>query len=105
MNIHVAQRKVSEFHEVKLPKGVDPRHQVVKLMEEVGELAAALLKNDQRGVADGLADSFYVLLGIANLTGVDLETAFIDVHHSNMTKLPSGGINPTKGAGFQEPKL
>lgn len=105
MHVHIAQEQVKQFHIAKLPPGVDPRHQGLKLVEEVGELAAALLKNDQRATADGLADAFYVLLGLANLTGVDLETAFEAVHRSNMTKLPSGGINPTKGVDFQEPKL
>lgn len=106
MQVHVAQYKVREFLSQKLPYA-ERRNQVLKLVEEVGELADAVLRDAKDPVADALGDCFYVLLGIANLSGVDLETVFEKIHESNMTKLAAGKgeANPTKGPSYQEPRL
>jgi len=45
-------------------------------IEEVGELAEALLNSDYKSMCDEIADVFAWLLSIANLIGVDLEEAF-----------------------------
>ena len=45
-------------------------------VEEVGELAEALIKMDMRALEEELADVFAWLLSIANLAGIDLEEAF-----------------------------
>ena len=45
-------------------------------VEEVGELAEALLKSDYKALNEELADVFAWLLSIANLVGVDLDDAF-----------------------------
>ncbi len=45
------------------------------LVEEVGELAEALLKGDRRAVEEELADVIAWTLSIANLVGVDVEEA------------------------------
>ena len=46
-------------------------------VEEVGELAEAVLKSDYRSLSEEIADVFAWLLSIANLLGVDLEESFI----------------------------
>ncbi|MFV0443742.1 MAG: MazG nucleotide pyrophosphohydrolase domain-containing protein [Planctomycetaceae bacterium] len=48
------------------------------LMEEVGELAAALRGNDQPALAAEFADVLAWLATIANVAGVDLEQAVRD---------------------------
>lgn len=45
-------------------------------IEEVGELADALIKMDKKAIEEEIADVFAWLLSIANLVEVDLETAF-----------------------------
>ncbi len=46
------------------------------LVEEIGEVADALLKSDRRALSEELADAFAWLLSVANLVGIDLEEAF-----------------------------
>ncbi len=46
-------------------------------IEEVGELAEALLgKRDKEGIEEEFADVFAWLLSLANLVGIDIESAF-----------------------------
>ena len=45
------------------------------LVEEVGELAEALLKNDRRLLEEEIADVVAWVLSIANMVGVDVEDA------------------------------
>ncbi len=45
------------------------------LVEEVGELAEALLKGDEKAVAEEIADVLAWTLSLANLVGVDAESA------------------------------
>jgi NTP pyrophosphatase (non-canonical NTP hydrolase) len=46
------------------------------LVEEIGELAEALLKGDKSSIEEELADVLAWTLSIANLVGVDAEEAF-----------------------------
>jgi len=43
----------------------DPDKQMIKLMEEAGELAGALLKSDQDKIIDGIGDCLVVLIILA----------------------------------------
>ena len=51
----------------------NPHTQYVKLQEEAGELAKALLKNDQPEIVDAIGDMVVVLTNLANLQGYDIE--------------------------------
>jgi NTP pyrophosphatase (non-canonical NTP hydrolase) len=44
------------------------------LVEEIGELAEAIRKNDLNSIGEEMADVFAWLVSLANLYGVDLET-------------------------------
>ena len=52
----------------------DPKTQLIKLYEESGELAQAILKNDQDGIIDAIGDSVVVLTNLAHLVNTDIET-------------------------------
>jgi NTP pyrophosphatase (non-canonical NTP hydrolase) len=52
----------------------DPKTQLIKLYEESGELAQAILKNDQAGIIDAIGDSVVVLTNLAYLVNTDIET-------------------------------
>ena len=50
------------------------------------ELIASMLKGDLIGVADGLADVLYVVIGTAVAYGIDIQEVFDEVHRSNLSK-------------------
>ena len=54
--------------------------QYVKLQEEAGELAKALLKNDQPEVIDAIGDMVVVLTNLAHLRGVHIETCIAEAY-------------------------
>ena len=51
----------------------DMKTQYVKLQEESGELAKALLTNDEPEIIDGIGDMVVVLTNLAHLFGTDIE--------------------------------
>jgi NTP pyrophosphatase (non-canonical NTP hydrolase) len=51
----------------------DPKTQALKLVEEVGEICRATLKEDHDEVIDGIGDSVVVLTNLAELHGVSIE--------------------------------
>ena len=51
----------------------NPTKQYVKLQEEAGELAKALLKDDQAEVIDAIGDMIVVLTNLAHIRGVKVE--------------------------------
>jgi len=54
-------------------KSGDAKTQFVKLMEEAGELAQAILKNDEPEVIDAIGDMVVVLTNLAKLRGHNIE--------------------------------
>ncbi len=54
-------------------KSGDARTQFVKLMEEAGELAQAILKNDEPEVIDAIGDMVVVLTNLAELRGYKIK--------------------------------
>ena len=58
----------------------DPITQYVKLQEEAGELAQALLKDDQPEVIDAIGDMVVVLTNLAHQRGVSIEQCINDAY-------------------------
>lgn len=104
VTVKQAQAQVKEFQVKILPPDLTFAQQFGKLLEEVAETYQAFTRHDQVEVVDGLGDAFYVLLGLANLYGVDLGRSFEEIHSSNMTKTRDGSLSP-KGEGFVRPDL
>ncbi len=59
----------------------NPHTQCVKLQEEAGELAKALLKDDQVEVVDAIGDMVVVLTNLAHLRGVNIETCITSAYN------------------------
>lgn len=51
----------------------DPKTQYIKLQEEAGELAKAILKNDEEEFIDAIGDCVVVLTNLAALKGYNIE--------------------------------
>lgn len=51
----------------------DPKTQYIKLMEEIGELAQSILKNDPEEFMDAIGDCVVVLTNLAELNDVKIE--------------------------------
>jgi len=52
----------------------DPKTQLIKLFEEIGELSQSILKKDQNGVIDAIGDCVVVLTNLAKLCDTDIES-------------------------------
>lgn len=72
---------------------VDASKQMVKLVEEVGELASGLSKNNMEVIKDSLGDIYVVMVILAMRLGVDLQEAIdsaYDVIKDRKGKLVDG---------------
>ena len=71
----------------------DSKTQYVKLQEEAGELAKALLNNDKAEVIDAIGDIVVVLTNLAHLEGLKIEDCIqsaYDVIKSRQGKMVNG---------------
>ena len=59
----------------------NPHTQYVKLQEEAGELAKALLDDNQEEVVDAIGDMVVVLTNLAHLRGVHIETCIAEAYN------------------------
>lgn len=91
MTIQEAQQSVDTWIKTYGVRYFDPMTNLGILMEEVGELSRIMVrtygeqsskKSDNGVLADEMADVLWVLLCLANQTGVDLTRAL----HQNMEK-------------------
>jgi len=110
------QRLVRDFHERFLRDNRDtpglPDDAMLELRcrlleEEAREFTDAAGARDLVEMADALADVLYVILGTANVLGIDLEPVFKEVHRSNMTKQSPGKApaKAVKGADWSPPDI
>ena len=74
------EKKTNRFKDIRSwaeERGIytkgDPKTQYVKLIEEVGELAKAILKDDKKEQIDAIGDSIVVLTNLAHLLGFKVE--------------------------------
>jgi predicted HAD superfamily Cof-like phosphohydrolase len=91
-----SQNKVREFHKAFdihcEDKPTRPTDEIIHrrsrlILEEFDELIVAMTRGDLIGIADGIADLLYVVLGTAVECGIDIEPIFNEVHRSNMSKV------------------
>ena len=72
----------------------DPKTQALKLMEEVGEIARAVLKDDFDEAVDGIGDAVVVLTNLAELIGMPIEVC-IDEAYNVISKRTGKMVNGT----------
>jgi len=58
----------------------DTKTQLIKLQEEMGELAKATLENDKPEIIDAIGDMTVVLTNLAHLNGVHIETCIAEAY-------------------------
>lgn len=70
--------------ERNLIKHENAGRQYLKFLEETGELARAILKNDVPEIIDGFGDSFVTIIILAKQLGIKLDTTIykVDLHES-----------------------
>ena len=69
----------------------DPKTQTLKLVGESGELAKAILNDDQEEVIDAIGDCVVVLTSIAHMRGVTIEQCIDEAY--NVISKRTGKMN------------
>ena len=64
-----------------LYKGGDTKTQSLKLVEEVGEICRAVLKDNHRDVVDAIGDAVVVLTNLAELQGTSIEHCIAEAYN------------------------
>ena len=72
----------------------DVKTQLIKLQEEVGELAKSVLENNEAEIVDAIGDSVVVLTNLAHLSGVDIETC-IEQAYDEISERKGSMVNGT----------
>lgn len=94
-----AQVAVAEFHEKfglpireapGIPEDSERDLRIALGDEEWAETREAMEKGDLPGIADGIVDLIYVLLGTAESYGFNASSVFVAVHEANMAKEGGG---------------
>ena len=72
----------------------DPKTQALKLVEEMGEICRAILKDDKPEIIDGIGDCVVVLTNLAELIGVPIESC-IDAAYDEIKNRKGKMVNGT----------
>ena len=71
---HTSFKDIRQWgHDKGIIQSGDSKTQYIKLIEEAGELAQALLKNDKKEIKDAIGDMIVVLTNLASLENVMIE--------------------------------
>ena len=73
MTIDTLAKNIEQWAADKGIDKADPRAQFLKVVEEVGEVAAALARNDQHELKDGIGDVFVTIVILAMQNGLTIE--------------------------------
>jgi NTP pyrophosphatase (non-canonical NTP hydrolase) len=83
----------------------DAKAQALKLVSEVGELADAIVKNDEAGIVDGIGDCTVVLVILSKLAGltlpVCLAAAYEEIKDRKGRMVPGGAFVKTPSGESQ----
>lgn len=111
------EQLVREFQE-KYRHYVSPDKPTLDIPDDVRKLRIALVDEEVNTellpelkyntnlveIADGIADSIYVLVGCAIAYGIPIDRVFLEVHRSNMTKTAVKESTPGEKYGTKTPK-
>ncbi len=78
----------------------------VRLMiSELSELVAAMANEDLVGIADGIVDLLYIVIGTGIAYGIPMKKVFDQIHANNMTKVgPGGNVNKDFSGKIMKPE-
>ncbi|MFA1821181.1 MazG-like family protein [Virgibacillus oceani] len=71
--IDVLTNKIEQWASIRELDRAQPEKQMLKLVEEIGELAEGLAKGNLDKVIDGIGDSYVVLTILSMQLGIDIE--------------------------------
>lgn len=75
--------KVEQWFIDRNLQNTDPNKQMLKLFEELGEVASGMARNDIGEIKDGIGDTLVVLIGLSMQLDLDitecLETAYNEI--------------------------
>ena len=83
----------------------DSKPQLLKLQEEMGELAKAILENDEPEIIDAIGDMVVVLTNLAHLNDVNIETCIASAYNeikNRKGKMINGTFVKTDGLSTAE---
>ena len=98
-SINEIQNYIKKIMEIRGFNQEKPSDKILLLVEEVGELAKAIRKNESRSridktkeynyssVESEIADVFIVLLSICDVLNIDLFKAFLDKEEENIKRI------------------
>ena len=78
--------KIDAPVEWSLDAELDHRYMRLLINNKSDELIASMVAGDLVGVADGIADVLYVVIGTAVAYGINIQEVFDEVHRSNLSK-------------------
>ena len=81
-------------YERGITKKGDVKTQYIKLLEETGELAEAILRDNQADIVDAIGDAVVVLTNLATLAGVNIEHC-IDAAYGEISNRTGNMVNGT----------
>jgi NTP pyrophosphatase (non-canonical NTP hydrolase) len=95
MTFEQTELKIIRWAEArKIIPNSTPQTQLLKTVEELGELVGAVLRNNQVGIKDGLGDVMVTLVIAADLLGTNvrecMELAYNEIKDRRGTMMPSG---------------
>ncbi len=77
------------------------------IAEEWQETRDSMVRKDMVGIADGIGDTIYTLLGLACRYGIDMAPVMAEIHRANMAKVGGPVVNgkQMKPAGWTPPDI
>ncbi len=95
MSFALIQLEVLRWAEArKIIPNSTPQAQLLKTVEELGELVGAVVRGNRAGAVDGFGDVLVTLIIAADLMDIDLtralESAYHEIEHRKGTMMPNG---------------
>ena len=92
MNLDKLTTKIKEWSVDKSLNRAEPSKQMLKLMEEVGELAQGLAKNNREQVIDSIGDVYVVLTILSQQLDLNIEDC-IQIAHNEIADRKGEMVN------------
>jgi len=74
------------------------------MLEELSELVLSMKENNEVDCADAIGDLIYTVAGTAVTLGLPMQTVFVEIQRSNMTKVGKGAT-AAKGGKYSPPDI